>query len=69
MGEFFFKAYMDLTTCRSDGPIPWTSIMAYADRLGLDESATEVLNTCIRMMDNAQAEWTHKEAQRRQSQS
>lgn len=35
------------------GPIPWTAIVAYADRAGLDRRAADVFLTCIRALDAA----------------
>ena len=33
------------------GPIPWTAMAAYADRLGLDEPNTEWFEAAVRALD------------------
>lgn len=55
--EFYFQAFIDLTTCRSSGwspgPIPWGDIEAYAIALGLDEEEADTLHYHMSKMDNA----------------
>lgn len=55
--EFYFRAFVDLTTCRSSGwspgPIPWTDIHGYAIMNGLDEEEADTLHHHISKMDNA----------------
>jgi len=55
--EFYFRAFIDLNTCRSSGwssgPIPWMDIQAYAMAHELDAEETETLHYHIAMMDSA----------------
>lgn len=50
-------AFWHLHTCRhvdgmgGIGPIPWTAIVAYADRAGLDREAGDVLVEVVRSLD------------------
>lgn len=63
---WFFKAFWDLDTTRSFGssigPIPWTTIQAWADRHELDPVTTETLTEVIRCLDGAYLEWFGKKA-------
>ena len=55
---FFHEAYRDLVSCRTpDGPIPWTAVMAYADRKGLEPDIAEALWIVISKMDYAERKW------------
>jgi hypothetical protein len=55
--NFYLHAFFDLTTCRAIGmdlgPIPWTAIVAYADRAGLDPAGCEAFVAVIRTLDGA----------------
>ncbi len=55
--EFYFRAFVDLNTCRSSGwspgPIAWMDTQAYAASLGMDEEETDTLHTHIAAMDRA----------------
>lgn len=51
--HFYYNAFTDLHTCRSDGVIPWTTCMQYAERLGLDDEQAEELWEYIRALDVA----------------
>ena len=49
---------MDLTSCRgsryeSEGPIPWTAMMEWADRRMLDDDQRESLEYLAAKMDEA----------------
>ncbi len=39
------------------GPIPWTAIVAYGERAGLDGREVDALVAIITAMDNAYLEW------------
>lgn len=60
--ELYFKAFVELNTCRSTGwsagPIPSWAIDEYADRLGLTEEEIEDLHYHMRMMDQAFLKYT-----------
>jgi hypothetical protein len=55
--ELFYTAFMDLTTCRplgmSEGPIPWTAIVQYCDRNGIEDEQREDMFFHLRSMDTA----------------
>lgn len=55
--EFYFRAFIDLTTCRGSGwtvgPIPWSEVQAYADAYDLDEEEADTLHYHIAQMDAA----------------
>jgi hypothetical protein len=55
--EPFYIAYRDLSTCRSDGPIPWTAVKLYIADKGLDPDVGGVLWDVIRLMDGAERRW------------
>jgi hypothetical protein len=54
------QAWGDLSTCRqigmAVGPIPWTAIVAWCDRRGLDPDAAELVTRVIRVLDVQRAE-------------
>jgi hypothetical protein len=54
------RAWADLSTCRSigmaTGPIPWTSIIEWADFHELDREAAQILAHVIRQLDIERAE-------------
>ena len=43
-----------------EGPIPWTSIAAYADREDLDVDASRSFIRVMQMMDSTYLEWREK---------
>ena len=55
--EFYYRAFSELTTCRSlgfgPGPIPWTAIQAFAGTYGIRGSDFFRFQTLIRAMDVA----------------
>lgn len=59
--EFYFKAFFELSTCRSIGmdigPVPYTAISEYANRHGMNNDVFPILLTFIRGMDNAYIKW------------
>lgn len=66
--EFYVQAFDDLKTERSSGMgmgnIPWSSIVRYADRAGLDESNTDMFVAVIKEMDSAYLRWYEQESER-----
>ena len=53
--QIFYDAFVACSTCRGgmgDGPIPWTVIEQYADRLKADDGLRDLLHYHIRGMDN-----------------
>jgi hypothetical protein len=54
-GAFLLRAFDKLTTCRETGfgvgPIPWTAVDRYAERMGLDPEMTNVLEDVILALD------------------
>lgn len=65
---FYLRAFDELASCRqvgfSAGPIPWTAIVEYADRLGLDAENAADLVDMIRELDEA---WLTEQAKKRQT--
>ena len=53
--EFYYKAFLDLCTCRpigfGEGPIPWNAIKMYSDTHKLDEEEFDRLLTLVKLMD------------------
>lgn len=59
---FYYKAFADLSSCRSmgiggGGPIPYTAISEYAHRNHMDDEDFHTLLTFIRTMDVAYLEF------------
>lgn len=60
--EFFYEAFRDLQTERqTDGPIPWSKCIAYADRRRLSPEVGDVLWAVIRRMDAVERRWRVEE--------
>lgn len=56
--DLFLDAFRDLATCRNtDGPIPWTATMDWADRKGLPPDFADVLWGVIWRVDVAERRW------------
>jgi len=55
--EFYYEAFMDLSTCRSFGmgigPIPMVAIWTYCDMLDLDDVTRGLMVDHVRAMDSA----------------
>lgn len=62
--SFYLQSFRDLNTCRqigmSLGPIPWTAMIQYADRFGLDEDLIDDFIYIMRIMDEAYIEHSNK---------
>ena len=54
-GAFYYKAFCDLSSCRSigmsEGEIPWTAAKEYAFAYGMDEFQFNDLWTIVKEMD------------------
>jgi len=46
------------------GPIPWTAVMQYAERVGFDRFNTDLFAHVIRSMDAVYLKWAEKERKR-----
>jgi len=62
--EFYLQAFNSLSKDRqigmSIGPIPWSSVILYIDKKGLDPELHEVFEATIFAMDDAYIEWKSK---------
>jgi len=67
--SFFLRAFGDLSTCRSSGmdlgPIPWTAIVNYGERAGLEPDTIEAFVIVIRTMDGAYRKWHDAEQEKK----
>jgi len=68
---FYLEAFWELSTCRSFGngmgPIPWTAIIEYGLRFGLDDDMLAPFVTVIRAMDAEYVHWNSEEAKKAQA--
>lgn len=64
--EFYINAFRLLSTERQIGmelgEIPWSKIVEYGCRAGLDQDMVDALVFIIREMDGAYLDWMQKEA-------
>lgn len=64
--ELYYTAFLELSTCRAigmaAGPIPWTAMEAYADKLGLVEDDFERFTVLVRALDSEYLEYQAKKA-------
>lgn len=60
--ELYFYAFWDLSTCRGENEIPWTSALEYAKLAGFDEDEFQVFWTIIRAMDAEYLKFREKKA-------
>ncbi len=67
--EFFYVAFMDLTTSRSigmgEGPIPWHVVNDYCDRYEIDGEQREDVHYYITAMDSAYLQYRANEAKKK----
>lgn len=49
--EFYYTAFLELSTCRSQGPIPWDKIVKYAEVHDLDQDDLQDMIFFLRSMD------------------
>lgn len=65
---FFLRAFGDLNTCRAagfgGGAIPWTAIVQYGDREGMDQALVDALVIIIRGMESAYNKFQDDERER-----
>lgn len=59
---WFLKAFRNVSTERqrngpSIGPIPWSKVIQYGDRSGLDAEAVDLLWTMVQALDLTYMEW------------
>ena len=68
--ELFFKAWMELSTCRinslEEGPIPWESIRNYCLEYGIVGELKEDMFYLIRSLDNAYLSYRRDKAKKQQ---
>lgn len=61
--EMYMTAFIELDTERHHGtgpmPIPWSSIMEYADRYNFTQEEADELHFFVRKMDDAHVERLH----------
>ncbi len=62
--ELYYTAFKELSTCRAigmaAGPIPWTAMETYADKLGLTGDDFERFTVLVRMLDSEYLEYQLK---------
>jgi hypothetical protein len=67
------QAFWELSSCRafgmSLGPIPWTAIVEYAERKGLDSSMIPVFEVVMRELDECYLTDLREQQRQRESQS
>lgn len=54
--DFFLSAYLELSSCRTDGPIPWTAIADYCVAHCLDDDMVGDMMHLIRAVDGEMSE-------------
>lgn len=73
LAVFLLDAFWELSSERQFGfglgPIPWSSIVAYAEFVGLDREAFFIFLRIIREMDEAYVEWNNKSNKKSDSKS
>lgn len=59
--DFYFRAFMDLNTCRDvgmgRGPIPWVDLNTYADSMDLAGDDKEVFLYLLQKVDDQYLAW------------
>lgn len=67
--EFYYAAFLDLSTCRAvgmgEGPIPWDAIDRYAQRHGLDDDEYDAFFGLIRALDARYLQYKEKQYQKK----
>lgn len=67
---FYYEAFLELSSCRQigmgTGPIPWTAIQEYADRVGIRGQERERFTEVIRAVDVAYLEHQVKELKKKE---
>lgn len=68
-GDFLFiRAFFALSTCRAvgmgAGPIPWTAITEYADRLGLSWAMRRLFEDVMASLDETYMDWMEQQSGR-----
>ena len=70
--QFYYQAFLDLSTCRSvgmaEGPIPWDSIDAYAKHHGLvDDNEYDRFFLLIRALDAEYLRYRERQSKTRKN--
>ena len=67
--EFYMRAFWELSSERqfgqAIGPIPWSKIVSYGERQGLDNTMLKVFEHVIRELDEQYLRWQRDQQQRR----
>lgn len=66
--DFYLRAFWDLHTERQlgavvPGPIPWSAVVTYGSRFGLEPSMVDVLAEVVRELDGAYLTWAAERAE------
>ena len=71
--EFYLRAFWELSSERqfghAIGPIPWSKIVEFGERAGLDYAMGQVFVRVIRELDEAYLEWQRTQQKRRTEQT
>ena len=59
---FYLGAFSELSTCRTQGPIPWDKIILYANTVGLSSDLFDHFLSIIRAMDSVYLSWASERA-------
>ena len=66
---FYIRSYFKLATCKgvgmSMGPIPWTAIHEFVDRIGFDQEMRGVFERVIWSLDNEWQDWSDRESKKK----
>jgi hypothetical protein len=54
--DFYLSAYLELSSCRTDGPIPWTAIADYCIAHHLDDDMVSEMMFIVRTVDGEMSE-------------
>lgn len=69
--DFYYMAWQDLSGDRAvgmgPGPIPWSSVESYCDRLGMAEWERLTMHRHIRALDGAYFEYLEREREKKGS--
>lgn len=69
--DFYFRAFMDLNTCRATGmgrgPIPWVDLNTYADSTGLAGDDKEVFLYLLQKVDDEYLAWAKTQDEKNKS--
>lgn len=67
--DFYYGAFLELSTCRSigmgAGPIPWTAVNDYAERMGLTDEGFETLLALVKRLDAEYLKWQDRKRKKK----